>query len=66
MMRFSAMAASGVFALIAFKLFVMFVLPVFAAAFGILMLVLKWGAILGIGYLVWSLIRGRKKTAEVH
>ena len=64
-MKFGAMAVSGVVGLLIVKMMMALLLPILATAFGILMMVLKWGAIIGVGYLVWSFIRGRRKEAEV-
>ena len=66
MMRYSAMAVGGVLGLLMVKLLMAMVLPLVATVFGVMMMVLKWGLILGAGYLLWSFIRGRRKSeAEV-
>ena len=65
MRAFGAMAVSGVVGLLIVKVMMALMMPMLAAAFGVLMLVVKWGAIIGLGYLVWSFIRGRRKEAEV-
>ncbi len=48
------LAASGIVALVLFKLFTMFVLPLIVVAVGITLVVLKWGLIaLAIWFGLW-------------
>lgn len=64
--KYGTMMAGGVVALFAMKFLAAFVLPALMVLFGVVMTVGKVALIVGLGYFVFSLLRGRKsKGAEV-
>jgi hypothetical protein len=55
----------GVVAVVALKLLFGLVLPVVGFFVGLIFLVIKLAIVVGIGYFVYTLVRGRKREIEV-
>jgi hypothetical protein len=55
----------GVVAVVALKLIFGFVLPVVGFFLGLVFLLIKLAIVVGIGYFVYTLVRGRKREIEV-
>jgi hypothetical protein len=60
MRTFGALFVGGVAAIVLFKLFAMLVFPVVALLVGLIGMALKVAMLVGIGWLVYSLVRSRK------
>lgn len=66
MRTFGAMALGGLAGLAILKLLAMLVFPLMGFMFGLVGTLVKVGLWIGIGYFVYTLIRGRsRKTSEV-
>jgi hypothetical protein len=65
MRTFGAMFIGGVAAIVLFKLFAMLVFPVVAIVFGLIGMAIKLALLVGIGWLVYTLVRGRRQETAV-
>jgi hypothetical protein len=61
MRTFGALFIGGVAAIMLFKLFAMLVFPLVALVFGLIGMAIKIALLVGIGWLVYNLVRGRKR-----
>lgn len=61
MRTFGAMAIGGLAGIVALKLLATMLLPLFGLVFGVVGMLLKIGMWVAIGYVVYTLIKGRRR-----
>ena len=61
MRTFGAMAIGGLAGIVALKLLATMLLPLFGLVFGVVGMLLKIGLWVAVGYVVYTLIKGRRK-----
>jgi len=61
MRTFGAMAIGGLAGIVALKLLATMLLPLFGLVFGVVGMLLKIGLWVAVGYVVYTLIKGRRR-----
>lgn len=61
MRTFGAMAIGGLAGIFALKLLAALIFPLFGMVFGVLAMLVKVGLWVAVGYIVYTLIKGRRK-----